>query len=281
MDLEDDDDWWAKDPPPKELKSIEVPASTDDLDAVAPVLIVAPKAPEELCQSIVDQVPGANPDLVRALGPECGLGVWILLQETNQYRRYLRFLRELLKESPLSTPMLRTRLGLQEIPKIASELEERGIPVNSARLGIYASYSLDPSRYEGLFDSRRPMSSLEDQQFLALYQGRLRCVFCSIPLVINGNRHECLTRDHRVNFRVAGNSEHDRIGVLAFQPLCPSCNTQKDKYCKGCTNYRKRGGSEFCRTCFLADQDAWSHLGDRPRDSVDLGAFFEEFKRLR
>lgn len=91
------------------------------------------------------------------------------------------------------------------------------------------------------------------------------CAFCQS--VTN------LQADHKVPFQIAGNKEHHRVGLEAYQPACGSCNTKKSSsVCTKCPNQRGARDIDVCRSCYWSSPHDYTHIAMVPERRLVLSA---------
>ena len=99
-----------------------------------------------------------------------------------------------------------------------------------------------PEQHDSEIQSRRSLSKTDLSRLYAIYDNR--CAFCKTDRDISP--------DHRAPHRIAGNSEHDRLGIGAFQPACVVCNNEKQSACRRCPNASTKD-IQTCLSCYYAD----------------------------
>lgn len=151
-----------------------------------------------------------------------------------------------------------------------SDIEDRGLLLDREYYNGGLKYTLSPERFVRMREGRLPWTKAEKK--LLFKEARHQCVFCP-PQTAKEDRCPNPQCDHKIPYRIAGNSEVLGVGMLeAVQVLCPTHNTAKQIICKSCDNHKEGGDPEVCKRCYWYGEPDYDHVACRPERLLTLRA---------
>ena len=198
-----------------------------------------------------------------------------------QSKRPRTVIQLLLHHGSISTEDLE-RVGYSHAPRAVRDVRELGFGIKRRMASKdgkrFAVYAFDKPNAEANKLSKklgRTVLSDELKNELIKYYGNR----CFITLAEIDKKD--LQVDHRVPYEIGGEPSHDDIS--AFMLLSASSNRRKSWECEHCSNWIRKD-AEFCKTCFWAHPEQYSHVADRQERILVvsfLGDEVEAFDRMR
>ena len=188
----------------------------------------------------------------------------------------------ILEHGQITTEELRDVYGYNHPPRAIRDVREHGIPVETFRVTgsdgrSIAAYKFgDPSKIRAAqLSGRTAFSAKLKSALIEKYGSR-----CNIYLELFPARD--LQIDHRIPFEIAGEVKlSDNLND--YMLLSPSANRAKSWSCENCENWQRKQAT-FCRTCYWANPENYSHVAMRDIRRLDIlwsGDQSSEYEKLR
>jgi len=198
-------------------------------------------------------------------------------------KRAVLALKVLLKKGTISTDELQ-KLGYNHPPRAIGDIRDAGIPVVTAtgrstsgrRMAVYSLGHASAIQF-GRIGGRSALPKTFKRKLIAKY-GSIDC--------ITGARldERVLQIDHRVPYRIAGDSGLGEQDVEAYMLLDGSSQRAKSWACEHCPNLLGARSAVVCRSCFWAFPEGYAHIAMqqiRRTDVVWQGKDVTTHDRLR
>jgi 5-methylcytosine-specific restriction endonuclease McrA len=259
-------------PPERPKPPAPAAAETDDdLEDLCPepepVLDDPCDDPEAWCSELSRLFPESDPGyLGRLVGKSSSEFLSVLRDVRGKSPRFVLSL--LLQQEYITSDMVRARYD----PVAIFDLTRLGIPLHSEMTRGHNGrntkrYTLDPLAFQARVQQRRHLTR---EQRLTIFQSHgFRCVLCSPHVVYD---YHTLQADHCIPFQLVENRLHEGDGLKAFQPLCPSCNTEKKYACEQDCPRFKNNDPSMCPTCYWASPLDYSHIAGKSYRRLTLVA---------
>jgi len=151
-------------------------------------------------------------------------------------------------------------------PVAVFELTRTGVTLSTAPYrgpdGNGTIYRWSPETFVRRIGRRKPLTKTEKRELFARTEGI--CPLC--------REKTCKEADHRVPYGIVENELHEVEGLDAFQGVCASCNTEKDKECRACPNFTTQKDPAVCRRCRWAYPESYDHIATEHRRKLVLVA---------
>jgi hypothetical protein len=255
--------------PPKEPDgcSIEEFITAHQLFQPPPVYSVTGD-PEGQVQRILLEVPDADPLYIReVVSRSTDAFIEVLLAPMS---KRARFVRDAILRSGAVTALHIKQVYSNETMAVC-DLAQTGVPLERRRERSPSGrtttcYTLDPVEFQMRQEAR---ACLSEKSRAALFERYgYMCAVC-------GHAHKrTLQADHRVPYRIVGNTRARMVGIDAFQALCPTCNTAKHWRCATCPTAESGDvdGPIGCQLCYWASPNNYTHIAGKPERRVVLVA---------
>ena len=191
----------------------------------------------------------------------------------------------IIEHGSISTEELQSLYGYDHPPRAVADVRDAGIPIETSKIrsnrtkrmiAVYCFGSPDDI-VEGRIGGRKAFSRRFKNALIERYGARD---------AITGER--CAPRylqiDHRVPYRVAGDSAHDESRPDEYMLLDASSQRAKSWSCEQCENWQSTRDESACRSCFWAFPEAYTHIAGEHVRRVDIewrGAEVAAFERIR
>ena len=209
---------------------------------------------------------------------------FITLCKKVRAKRPRTVIEHILKHGFITTQELKDKYGYNHPPRVARDVRENGIPIDTFRvkgndgrkIGVYRFG--DPKRARSGKLMGRTVFTKRLKQALIAKRGP-RCAIYHEPF-----DERDLQIDHRVPFEVAGDSPGDEFDPEDFMLLCGSANRAKSWSCEHCANWLERRDPSICRSCYWAYPEDYIHIAMRQVRRLDImwtGDEVEVYERLK
>ena len=174
----------------------------------------------------------------------------------------------ILQHGHVTTEKLHDLYGYNHPPRVARDVREQGIPLETFRVvgsdgRRIAAYRFgDPSEQRSAQLSGRTAFSSRIKDAL-IESGGSRCNIYLKPFPAGE-----LQIDHRVPFEIAGGGDLSDNSDDYMLP-CASANSAKSWSCQNCDNWQTRD-VEVCRSCYWAFPESYSHVAMREIRRLDI-----------
>ena len=191
-----------------------------------------------------------------------------LLKSVNA-KRPKTVIEHILKHGQITTEELKDIYGYNHPPRAIRDVREQGIPIKTFRVTgsdgrKIAAYKFgDPSEVRATQLSGRTAFSSNLKDLLIEKYGAC----CNIYLEPFPIRE--LQIDHRVPFEIAGDNGELTDDVNEYMLLSASANRAKSWSCENCPNWKSKQ-IEYCKTCYWAYPESYSHIAMRDIRRLDL-----------
>lgn len=188
----------------------------------------------------------------------------------------------LLTHGTITTDDLK-ELGYEHAPRAVRDVRELGFGLKTFRVPgadgkNIAMYAFDKPNAEANKLSKKlgrtVLSEELKDKLIARYGNR-----CFITLVEIDKKD--LQVDHRIPYEIGGEPDHNDL--TRFMLLSGSSNRRKSWTCEHCSNWQRRD-VDFCKTCFWAYPENYTHVADEEERIIMLtftGSETEAYDRMR
>jgi hypothetical protein len=199
-------------------------------------------------------------------------------------KRAIAVLKTLLRKGSISTDDLQD-LGYNHPPRAVGDVRDAGIPIRTGsgisarsgrRMAVYTFGDSSEIR-EGRIGGRSALPKAFKTALLAHY-GSIDCITGATL------DERVLQIDHRIPYRIAGDSGLKDRDVKSFMLLDSSSQRAKSWSCEHCPNMLGAKRETVCRTCFWASPEDYKHIATqqiRRTDIVWQGADVSVHDRLK
>lgn len=192
----------------------------------------------------------------------------------------------IIKHGHISTEDLKEKYGYNHPPRAAGDVRDQGIPLETfkvvgrdgRKIGAYRFG--DPSKIEdGKLGGRKILPKQLKKALIEKSGSR-----CSISLEQYDETH--LQIDHRVPYRISGDSEDGNWNADDFMLLSGAAQRQKSWACEHCENFVRVKSLDVCGTCYWAYPENYTHVAMKKEARIDLvfsdddAAIFDGLKKL-
>ncbi len=194
---------------------------------------------------------------------------FIKLLENVKAKRPKKVIGHILEYRQITTEALKGIYGYNHPPRAIRDVREQGIPVKTFRVTgsdgrKIAAYKFgDPSEVRATQLSGRTAFSSNLKDALIKKYG-VRCNIYLEPFPVRE-----LQIDHRVPFEIAGDNGELSDDLNEYMLLSAPANRAKSWRCENCPNW-KRKELGFCKTCYWAYPESYSHIAMRDIRRLDL-----------
>ena len=198
-------------------------------------------------------------------------------------KRAIAALKVMLKKGSISTDELQA-MGYNHPPRAIGDVRDTGIPVVTGN-----TTSKKTGRRMAVYSFGNPDKILEGRiggrsAFPKAFKAELLKHYGSIDCITGANLDErVLQIDHRVPYRVAGESAFSKLEAKDFMLLDGSSQRAKSWSCEHCPNLTEDRKISICETCFWAFPDKYDHIATkqiRRTDIVWQGADIQIYDQL-
>ncbi len=170
----------------------------------------------------------------------------------------------------ISTEDLKDTYGYNHPPRAAGDVRDQGIPLETFKITgrdgrkIGAYRFGDPSMIEeGKLGGRKVLSKQLKKELVETYGAR--CALSSEEY-----DPSYLQVDHRVPYRVAGDTPNGEQNPNDFMLLSGSAQRQKSWACEHCQNFLVDRRVDICQTCYWAYPEGYTHVAMKQERRVEL-----------
>lgn len=194
---------------------------------------------------------------------------FIKLLKSVKAKRPKTVIDHILEHGQITTEELKDIYGYNHPPRAIRDVREQGIPVETFRVTgsdgrKIAAYKFgDPSDVRATqLSGRTAFSSNLKDKLIEKYG--VRCNIYLEPFPVRE-----LQIDHRVPFEIAGDNGELSDEVNEYMLLSASANRAKSWSCENCPNWKSKD-EKFCKTCYWAYPESYSHIAMRDIRRLDL-----------
>jgi len=191
----------------------------------------------------------------------------------------------IIKHGSITTEEIQDLYGYDHPPRAIADVKDAGIPIKPSKvrsertgrkIAIYR-FGRPEDIVEGRIGGRKAFPKRFKDILIERYGARD---------AITGERLEprYLQIDHRVPYRVAGDSTNDESRPDEYMLLDASSQRTKSWSCEQCRNWRKDRDESVCRSCFWAFPEDYTHIAGEHVRRIDIewrGSEIEVFERIR
>lgn len=182
----------------------------------------------------------------------------------------------IIKYGFISTEELKKIYGYNHPPRAAGDVRDQGIPLETFKIkgsdgrSIGAYRFGDPSKIEnGKLGGRKILPKKLKKQLVEKFGTR-----CLISTEEYNESH--LQIDHRIPYRISGDSENSERNADDFMLLSGAAQRQKSWACESCSNFLVNKELATCQACYWAFPDNFTHVAMRQERRVDVTFTGEE-----
>ena len=174
----------------------------------------------------------------------------------------------ILKQGFVTTEELKNEYGYNHPPRVARDVRELGIPLETFRVESADGRKIAAYRFGDPSDAR--FSKLSGRTaFSNKLKATLVELYGSKCFIYREEFEERLLQiDHRIPFEVGGNPQNE--DPQHFILLCGSANRAKSWSCEHCANWNKIKDPEVCGTCYWAFPESYTHIAMRDMRRIDI-----------
>ena len=207
--------------------------------------------------------------MIESIDPRIrGLAHKVIAEGKN--KRAIAALRVLLDKGSISTDEIQ-EMGYNHPPRAIGDIRDAGIPIitgsaTSTRTGRrMAVYTFgDPDNIQAGRVGGRSAFPKALKSALVRHYGAIDCI---TGAHLN---QRVLQIDHRIPYRIAGNSSLERLDVDDFMLLDGSSQRAKSWSCEHCPNMLDARSADTCRTCFWAYPENYKHIATEDYRRTDI-----------
>lgn len=192
-------------------------------------------------------------------------------------------IQHIIDHGQITTEELKEEYGYDHPPRAAADVRDQGIPLETVKVEgkngrKIAAYRFgDPSKIEdGKLGGRRILPKSLKKDLVKKYGAR-----CAISTEEYDEVY--LQVDHRVPYRISGDGGTDRK-TANFMLLSGAAQRQKSWACEHCQNSLITKSVKFCKSCYWAFPENYTHIAMKKERRVDLvfsGNEISKFKALK
>lgn len=161
--------------------------------------------------------------------------------------------------------------GYEHAPRAARDVRELGIPLVTDKIKDSNGKSIAAYRFGDWEEAKKSQIAKtggRTQLTANLKAALIERYGCKCHLYGEDYPERLLQPDHRIPYEIGGDPE-DMVDTGYFMLLCPSANRDKSWACEHCPNWEKKDIS-FCRTCYYAFPENYSHVAGEEERKIDL-----------
>lgn len=184
----------------------------------------------------------------------------------------------IIKHGFISTEDLKETYGYNHPPRAAGDVRDQGIPLETFKVigsdgRKIAAYRFgDPSQIEdGKLGGRKILPKQLKKVLIEKFGAR-----CAISSESYDESH--LQIDHRIPYRVSGDSEGTDRNPDDFMLLSGAAQRQKSWVCEHCQNFLVNKDLAICKSCYWAYPENFTHVAMKEERRVDLTFSANEVK---
>ena len=190
--------------------------------------------------------------------------------EDGKNKRAIAALKVMLKNGSISTDELQA-MGYNHPPRAIGDVRDTGVPIvtgsitsekTGRRMAVYSFGDPDKIQ-EGRIGGRSAFPKAFKSALIDRY-GAKDCITGAEldPRV--------LQIDHRIPYRIAGESAFSKLETADFMLLDGSSQRAKSWSCEHCPNFTGAKNPDVCRTCYWAFPENYKHVATRDERRLDL-----------
>jgi hypothetical protein len=170
----------------------------------------------------------------------------------------------LVEHGSITTSEITKKFSEKHPPSAVRDLRDAGFPVKCVmvpdpkskgkRIGKY-TFGKGSDVKDGTYEGRKIVSKTV-KNALITSQGN-HCAICGIKA---DSPH--LSPDHRVPFRIAGNTLAKGNNQEEYMLLCRSCQRAKSFECEHCKNYQDKEIA-ICKSCYWCNPEKYEHIATK------------------
>lgn len=162
--------------------------------------------------------------------------------------------------------------GYEHAPRAARDVREFGIPLvtgrgqdtNGKNIAIYTFGDWEETKRQNQIaktGGRTQLTTKLKSALIARYGCRCNLYGEEYP-------ERLLQPDHRIPYEIGGDPD-DMMDTDCFMLLCPSANRDKSWACEHCRNWTRKD-PDFCRLCYYAYPEDYSHVAGEEERKIDI-----------
>lgn len=178
--------------------------------------------------------------------------------------RAIKIANYLVEHGSITTSEITKKFSEKHPPSAVRDLRDAGFPVKCVmvpdpesegnRIGKY-TFGKASDVKDGTYEGRRIIPK-KVKKALIKSQGN-HCAICGIKA---DSPH--LSPDHRVPFRIAGNTLAKGNNQEEYMLLCRSCQRAKSYECEDCKNYQDKI-TAVCKSCYWCNPEKYEHIANK------------------
>lgn len=189
------------------------------------------------------------------------------LCESVQAKRARTVIDHILENGFITNEQLSTKYN--HPPRAIRDVRENGIPLithsvikpgTKRRMGVY-TFGDAADIVHGRIGGRKAFPKKLKQDLIALHGSRDAITHTLLP-------EACLQIDHRIPYEISG--DDGSFDPSLFMLLDASSNRQKSWACEHCPNFSGAHSPDFCKSCFWAFPEHYTHICGEPCRRIDL-----------
>jgi hypothetical protein len=190
----------------------------------------------------------------------------------------------ILEHGFITTEELKDSYGYNHPPRAIGDVRDNGIPIERFRATgkdgrAIAAYRFgDPSTAKAdNFQGRSTISKAFKEKLIA--KDGSKCAITGQSL-----EHRYLQVDHRIPYRVSGESSESDRKLEDYMLLSGSANRAKSWSCEQCENFLQLLRPDICERCYWASPEAYEHIAMQDIRRLDIvwsGAEVADYEKLK
>ena len=181
-------------------------------------------------------------------------------------KRPYTVIQHIIKHDYVTTEELTNKYGYEHAPRAARDVRERGVNLVSYRVKSSDGRNIAAYKFGNPVFVDNKVSKAGGRTALthALKKALIDKYGAVCFVYLQPMQEKLLQIDHRIPYKIGGEQDKD---IDCYMLLSPSANRAKSWTCEHCPNWTRKD-VEFCRTCFWAHPEEYSHIAGREERKI-------------
>ncbi|WP_312312067.1 hypothetical protein [Atlantibacter sp.] len=170
----------------------------------------------------------------------------------------------------ITTEDLKNIYGYNHPPRAAGDVRDQGIPLETFKVTGSDGRKIGAYRFgnpnnieDGKLGGRKILPKQLKRELIA--QSGAKCA-----ITCEYYDESYLQIDHRIPYRISGDTEGGDRNPADFMLLCGSAQRQKSWACEHCSNFLNFKKLSICQTCYWAYPESYNHVAMNEERRVDV-----------
>ena len=175
-------------------------------------------------------------------------------------------IQHIIRHGFITTEELANDYGYEHAPRAARDVRERGVNLVTYRVKSSDGRNIAAYKFGHPVFVDNKVSKVAGRTALsnALKKALVDKYGAVCFVYLQAMEERLLQIDHRIPYEIGGEQEDN---VDCYMLLSPSANRAKSWTCEHCPNWTKKD-VEFCRNCFWAHPESYSHIAGREERQI-------------